>query len=188
MGWVTVAGYGMAALACWRAAGKRASSQREGPQADRSTWLIVSVLMTFLCVNKQLDLQSLGTEIGRAIARASGWYEERRVFQFWLVIGAAALTVAAAGLLAYRGWRFWREHLLLLAGLTFLVTFVVVRAMSFHHVDEFLWFELAGARMNWILELVGIALVWLAALRERRWAGSLPPSHWSAQSESTRRR
>ena len=116
MGWLTVAGYAMAALACWRVASRSSGNRAERSHADRRTWLMVSMLMTFLCVNKQLDLQSLGTEIGRAIARASGWYEERRALQFWFVIGAAALTVSAAGLLAYRGWRFWRQHLLLLGG------------------------------------------------------------------------
>ena len=66
-------------------------------------------------------------------------------------------------------WRcrdFWRTHALLSAGLAFLLTFIVVRAVSFHHVDMFLGTRIAGLRMNWILELTGIGLVGAAALRE----------------------
>ena len=50
----------------------------------------------------------------------------------------------------------------------FLLTFIVVRAISFHHFDLFLKARVGGLKMNWVLELGGIALVALAALRERR--------------------
>jgi hypothetical protein len=44
-----------------------------------------------------------------------------------------------------------------------LLTFIVVRAISFHHVDVFLKSGIAGLRMNWLLELGGISLVGGAA-------------------------
>ena len=43
---------------------------------------------------------------------------------------------------------------------------VQVRAISFHHVDLILKMTVSGVRMNWFLELGGIALVWIAAIRE----------------------
>jgi hypothetical protein len=48
--------------------------------------------------------------------------------------------------------------------LGFLVTFVAVRAASFHHIDR--WLGYGVVRLNWVLELGGIALVALSALRQ----------------------
>jgi hypothetical protein len=61
---------------------------------------------------------------------------------------------------------FWSRHKLLSSGLFFLMTFIVVRAISFHHFDVFLKHETMGVRMNWVLELGGISMIALAALRE----------------------
>jgi len=52
-----------------------------------------------------------------------------------------------------------------LIGTVFVVAFVTIRAASFHHVDTLIGTPVAGLRMNWILELGGIACVALAALR-----------------------
>ena len=46
------------------------------------------------------------------------------------------------------------------------MTFIAVRAVSFHHVDVFLKSAVGGVRMNWALELGGIFLIGLAAVRE----------------------
>jgi hypothetical protein len=63
--------------------------------------------------------------------------------------------------LRYR--QFWLKHFLLSFGLAFLLTFIVIRAISFHHFDEVLKHSISGVKMNWFLELSGIGLVWLAA-------------------------
>jgi hypothetical protein len=49
----------------------------------------------------------------------------------------------------------------------FLLTFIVVRAISFHHFDMFISTRVLGVRMNWVLELTGVFLVSLAAAREQ---------------------
>lgn len=168
MGWLTVAAYAAAALAAF-VADSRAPHGRRGP------WLAVAVLMAFLCVNKELDLQSLVTDVGRALSREYGWYESRRDVQKWFVAGVVAAAVLASGAVALRFRAFWRERRLLAAGLAFLLTFIVVRAISFHHVDEFLGLRPGGVKMNWLLELGGIALVFAAALRE-----AVPPRRQGA--------
>lgn len=158
MGWFTVLAYAAAALLAWRVGGGR---------RDR-VWRAVALLLAALCLNKQFDLQSLFTDIGRELSRWGGWYERRREFQKVFVLG----VVAGAGLFGL--WFLWRfrdfvvRHKLLSAGLLFLLTFIVVRAISFHHFDLFLKARVGGLKMNWVLELGGIALVALAALRERR--------------------
>jgi len=167
MGWLTVVAYGLAAAACGLAA-RRAGPVRGPAGARRNAWILMTALMAFLCLNKQLDLQSLATDLGRVLARTQGWYDERRAFQKGLVISTLAVASIAAGLVIIRFWRFWRNHRLLLAGIAFLGTFVVVRAISFHHVDVLLRTRVAGVKMNWFLELTGIALIGLAALRAHR--------------------
>src|SRR3954468_15751872 len=67
LGWTTVVAYFAAALACGRTAA--AKGGRPTP-----FWSLLSLLLVFLGFNKQLDLQSVLTEIGRRLAREQGWY------------------------------------------------------------------------------------------------------------------
>jgi len=79
------------------------------------------------------------------------------------------VLVASAVGTALLGWRFrsfWLRYPLLAGGLVLLLTFIVVRAISFHHVDLFLRFRVGGVKMNWFLELSGIAMIALAAMRD----------------------
>ena len=59
-------------------------------------WLGVGLLMSFLCINKQLDLQSLFTDLGRVLATRGGWYDAAPDVQLWFVI-----AVAAAGIMMF---------------------------------------------------------------------------------------
>jgi hypothetical protein len=165
MGWFTVAAYALAALAAALTAA-RPALQRPGEPWRERLWWGVAAGLALLCVNKQLDLQSLLTDIGRVIAREQGWYEHRRDFQKWAVAGVA-LGAAALGLgFIWRFRRFWLSHKLLVAGVFFLLTFIGVRMVSFHHVDQVLGLRAGGMKINWLLELTGIFLVTLAAVRE----------------------
>jgi hypothetical protein len=158
MGWFTVAAYLVAGLLAWRAAKQSATGKR--------LWFGVAAVMTFLCLNKQFDLQSLFTDIGREVARHGGWYGERRKVQKLFVLAVLAGSGLFGGWFAWRFRAFLIGHKLLSFGLLFLLTFIVVRAISFHHVDVFLKHEVGGLRWNWILELTGIFLVAAAAFRE----------------------
>jgi hypothetical protein len=163
MGWLTVAAYGLAAFTCWLAAVRTGRSPGTA-RGSRGMWLLVTLFMTLLCLNKQLDLQSLLTDIGRIISWEQGWYENRRAYQKTFITGLLALSFVTTLLLIVRYRTFWKRHFLLASGLAFLSTFIAVRAVSFHHVDVLLNSSLAGVRVNWFLELSGIALVWLAAV------------------------
>ncbi|HPC59181.1 MAG TPA: hypothetical protein PKX23_00855 [Verrucomicrobiota bacterium] len=165
MGWFTVAAYALAAAAAALTAARPALRRPGEPWRER-VWWGVAMLLAFLCVNKQLDLQSLLTDIGRVIARQQGWYEHRRDFQKWAVVGVVLMASGFGGWFIWRFRGFWLSHKLLVAGLFFLVTFICVRMVSFHHVDEVLGLRPAGFKMNWLLELTGIFLVLAAAVRE----------------------
>ena len=156
MGWLTVGAYAVGAILAARAWFK----------SNDRIWLAVALGMAGLCVNKQLDLQSLFTDIGRVVAYHEGWYERRREFQKLFVLGAIAGVGIVGGGLVWRFHAFWLRHKLLAAGLLFLLTFIAVRAISFHHFDSFLKVRLLGVKMNWALELAGISLVSASAVRK----------------------
>jgi hypothetical protein len=166
MGWFTVVGYGIGALLAGLAGWKKVRNDAKIHGPEKWLWVAVAALMAFLCVNKQLDLQSLLTEIGRVIFRHEGWYERRREFQRFFVVGVIVGTGLFAVWFTRRFRAFWTGHKLLMGGVLFLLTFIVVRAISFHHFDEFIGREVLGVRPNWALELMGIFLVSVAAVRE----------------------
>lgn len=167
VGWVTVLVYVWAGLASARVAlglsGSDAIQRRE-----RRFWWIAAAIMLGLAVNKQLDLQTLMTQIARCHAQLAGWYDIRRTIQREFILGVA---VAGAGLVALMAWllrgllgRVWPA----LLGLGFVCLFVLVRAASFHHVDSLLGTWIFGVKMNWLLELPGPILVAVVAMRRRR--------------------
>lgn len=162
MGWLTVVAYGLAALTVFAAArrGKPALGVASG---SRSMWLLVGTLLSLLCLNKQLDLQSLLTDVGRVFAWQQGWYENRREYQKLFIIGVLAVSASTSVTIFVIYRQFWLKHFLLAIGLAFLLTFIVVRAISFHHFDQILKSSIGGVKMNWFLELSGIGLVWVSA-------------------------
>jgi len=169
IGWMTVAAYAIAAVlaaSAGRAAMVRHRESGTG-RPDALLWLTVALAMGFLCLNKQLDLQTLVTDIGRAIARNQGWYERRRWVQEWFVLGVLIGAGTVWSLLLWRYRTFTGSHKLLVTGALLLVTFVAVRAISIHHVDMFLNTRVFGFKANWALELTGIVLIGVAAARER---------------------
>ncbi|MFN4192470.1 MAG: isopropylmalate isomerase [Tabrizicola sp.] len=166
MGWLTVAVYLLAAVVSGLAARRLAGAQGADGR-ERRFWIFAAGLMLALALNKQLDLQSLLTMIGRCHARLAGWYDLRRRVQEGFILVVAVGGLASLAMLAWlmRGilGRVWPA----LVGLGFVSGFVVVRAASFHHVDIALGSSLAGIRVNWLLELPGPVLVALVALRRR---------------------
>ena len=175
LGWVIFVGYFAAACLCVRTAlsrGRRPDCPSD--RRSRTFWYVLTALLVLLGINKQLDLQTLMTEVGREAAKVEGWYQVRRPVQAVFVASLAVLSVSGLLILAilmrHSLLRLW----LAVAGVVLLVSYVLVRAASFHHVDLLLGrFEL-----NWLLELVGIACValsaWLSMRSPRRHAA--PPS------------
>lgn len=158
MGWITVAVYAVAALAAWRAGDRGIGTGRE-----RVFWRLTAVLLAFLAVNKQLDLQSFMTATGRCVAQAEGWYDQRRAVQRTVILALIATAVAAwAGLVVLLRGALARVGLAL-TGLVFVFSFVLVRAVGFHHMDSLINTEVMSVRMNWALELTGPALIVISA-------------------------
>lgn len=168
-GWITVLGYLATACLAFRTA---FLFQKNLPEKKLSRfalfWFCLGLLLLALGINKQLDLQTWFTQTGKQMAQDQGWYQNRRVVQVAFIGMIAVAAVGGFFLIARLLKGAWRRHALALAGTAFLLAFVVVRASSFHHVDQILGWKIGGLKMNWILELGGIGLVALAAIRETR--------------------
>ncbi len=177
--WLIVTAYALTALLAWLAYRSSRSDSyrlaRSHPYEAESErllawfWLLACIALSALAINKQLDLQSLLTEVLRDQARDQGWYDDRRRYQFAFVIGVAWAGVVGAGVMAWVWRRVLDRVWIAVLGLAWMMSFVWIRAASFHHFETFLRsITQAG---NVALELSGIAIVAAGAgraLRSRR--------------------
>lgn len=156
IGYFTTLWYFVAASLCFRSSAIDRSSRR--------IWLALGVMLLLLCINKQLDIQTGFTEIGRRLAHSEGWYDARRSVQFYFVeiLGLAGFLLS---ILLIRAARLKSASVrIAMVGAVALVVFVVIRAASFHHVDVFLRQGQAGLTWNSVLEVSGITTIMLGAL------------------------
>ena len=165
-GWFTVLGYLGAAWASWWVHRAEATASADAKRRPLF-WGLLAVTMLLLGVNKQFDLQTLVTVVGRKMARDQGWYVRRHEYQELFVI-----SVAVAGFIGLTGcgWLIrhdLRRRWIALLGVSLLFVFIVLRASSFHHVDQLLFHRAVGSRqINRLLELGGIAVVvWVRDVR-----------------------
>ena len=164
VGWFTVAAYLVAAILCCVAALRARYFDRRAYRF----WLWFTVFMVALGINKQLDLQSLFTAVLKQFAKSTGWYEDRRIFQGIFICIIAFFGLAFAAIAWIWTSRTLPQNRLTLLGGIFLLSFIVIRAASFHHVDQILGRPLAFLHINHVLELGGIACVALGTLKARR--------------------
>jgi hypothetical protein len=165
IGWLTVLAYFAAAFGCARAARRTSLPSRNWWEESARFWTVLTVLMVALGINKQLDLQTLLTFVGRGLFQRLGLYGERRYYQvaFIAVIGLVCTSLLAMFLWSSR--QSLRERWLALTGTVFILGYVVVRAASFHQVDLFISSGVSRLKWNWILELGGIGSVCLGSFR-----------------------
>ncbi len=126
---------------------------------EKLFWRATAGILVFLAVNELLDLQTLLTAIGRQHAILNGWYGDHRKVQYMFII---ALSVSAAIVVAAMLWLSRRSHVsvrVAIAGLAMIGVFILIRAASFHHLDEYL--GRGHPIFNWgaIQELLGTLLV-----------------------------
>lgn len=164
MGAAIFVAYFLGAAVClfraWRAHGA------PGPGPFRF-WLFCGLALVAFGINKQLDLHQLITQTGRDWSRAGGWYESRRQVQliFFLCVAGVVVTGLTVLLWALRAMpaRFYGA----LFGLVLLGLYVLIRAASFNHVDQFLGLGTDGFRLAWLVEIGGIAVTAGMALLSR---------------------
>jgi len=131
---------------------------------ERLFWLGTTVALAFLCVNKELDLQSFFTAVGRCVSQLGGWYDQRRPFQAAVIAGLVTASLLTAGGIAVLLRGTLKRNGLALVGMLAIIAFVLSRAVGFTLMDSLIGMRIAGWRLNWVMELGGIALVSLGAL------------------------
>lgn len=165
VGWATVLAYFFASALGARAA-RVASFRRD--RGDARFWWFTAAALLLLAINKELDLQSAFTAIGKHVAMTQGWYGERRQVQLAFIVAVSLAGLVAAVVMLRAARRSDGSVRLAMAGLAFIGAFVVIRATSFHHIDHWLGTGPLALRWNWILELGGIGIVAVAALSYAR--------------------
>lgn len=166
-GWLTVFGYFATALICYLAS--RSERARVIPQLplthyEARFWGFVTIVMTALGFNKQLDLQSLLTQIGRYFAFAGGWYHQRQAIQLLFIFCLGVISIIAAIILLRSFGKAALEIRIALVGLCLLGSFIVIRAASFHHIDTAFRTYVIQLQWNVALELGSLILVATAGL------------------------
>jgi len=189
MGWLTVVAYFTAVILCWMAG---RSDQGAHPQSGYSNhsrlWFGLAVLLTLLGINKQLDLQTWFTLSLKSLARAQGWYDERRVYQVLFIVAMIITGMVGLAILCVLLRKSLRHTFMALLGAAFLTCFVVIRAASFHHVDEMIGLSIGGFKLNWAIELGGISCIGLCAWRNWKRKRPVAPDRrdfvWVKRSDS----
>lgn len=131
---------------------------------ERRLWGIAAATLLVLALNKQLDLQNFITATGRCMSHEQGWYSLRRTYQREMVMGLLLFGViaTAVSVLAFR--RILGRNWMLILGMSGLLAFVLIRAISFNHMDSLLGRQLAAARSYRLIETVALLVIIAASL------------------------
>ena len=129
IGWVITIAYFLTFILClW--AGIAAQKHEK-----RGLLIGIALLLLLLGFNKQLDLQTLLTIIGRHVAKEQGWYYIRRSVQFLFVVLFTLIVLFS--LIMWARWmkRRWRQYGLHFSGTVLILLFIIIRAASIEHVS-----------------------------------------------------
>ena len=173
LAWATVVAYLVAAVGCglcaWRA--KRIFGSRD-VNIHRMIWWFMCAIMLFLGINKQLDFQTLFTQVIKLLARHWGIYELGKRAQKYFLLGLALVSVGGLAWIAWRIRHAWRRYIILIAGALFVVRFVIVRVGTFYGVRLPQLSTLTGGlRFNWLLEIAGALTIAAAAFLNVKFSG-----------------
>lgn len=132
----------------------------------RIFWLGLTVMLVFLGLNKQLDLQILLRNVAKCHAIMQGWYEDRKEFKLIFVTAMAiGFLVLAVIIISFFRENFQKDKLAL-TGVIFLLIFILIHASYFYfqHFASPLIDAAYRIGLNWVLELIGISLISLQSL------------------------
>lgn len=128
----------------------------------RAVWLGLTIVLSFLGISKQWNLIPEWMSGIRDAAWLDGWYDVRRIYQAIFIVFILLFILAWFIAILKNAPRVtWVP----ITATTMLLTLSIVRAVSLHAVDLFLYQELApNIQPNWLIELGALALVLISAL------------------------
>ena len=164
IGWTITAAYlGTAGLCCYAARVADRDASDPAARTHRLFWLLLVPAIMFLGINKQLDLQTWLTEQGRSLAEWQGWYEQRRIIQLLFIAVLAFSGMMTFALIVWWVRKLARQLWPALLGIWMLEVFVLARACSFNHVDQWLGIRFNFYAWRHAFELSGILLIAVSA-------------------------
>jgi hypothetical protein len=159
-GWLTVGMYLLVIARCY----VKAKHHMQLAEPYRF-WLLLGLFLLLLAINKQLDLQTLFTQLMRDAAVEHGWYEHRRQLQILFICCVGLAMLIALITLRIALIDHWRRYQFIWLGLLFLSAFVLIRAASFHHIDIMIHESVMGLELNVVLENTALMLILLGTYR-----------------------
>lgn len=167
-GWLALlmaTGCAIAAALCWV---NGRATRREG--GNGGAWFLSAGLLVLIGANELARVDLLMIHLLRGLAHAQGWYVRRREWQL-LALGALVMTgLLALGWLRTRLQAEWLRCANTVLGIGLLAGVAVLRAISLHGTDLALNVHLLGLSTGRWLELAGLCLTTVGALR---WARTL---------------
>ena len=126
---------------------------------DHNFWLVIGLFLLLLCINKQLDLQTVFEASMKELAQSHGWYAQRRMMQitFIAILSISLLT----GLVVLRSVlaKACRQHKAVCLGVLLLCVFIVLRAAAFNHLSFLNTHTYWGFNAHSLLELTALCVI-----------------------------
>ena len=126
---------------------------------DHNFWLVIGLFLLLLCINKQLDLQTVFEASMKELAQSHGWYAQRKMMQVTFV---ALLSISLlTGLVVLRSVlaKACRQHKAVCLGVLLLCVFIVLRAAAFNHLSFLNTRTYWGFNAHSLLELIALCVM-----------------------------
>lgn len=163
LGWITAVCYLFAAVLTFLIV-KRVDDFYTEAGKSRAFWLGLTVLLVFLGLNKQLDLQTYLSAMVKCHAILSGWYEHRQEFKLiFVMVIAAVFLMLLIFILSFFGENLSKDKFAI-AGIVFLLGFILIHASYFYYFDMPVINKFYETGLNWVLEFIGIFFINLQSL------------------------
>lgn len=163
LGWITTGCYLIATILSFLVL-KRIPNHEPNARKLRIFWLGLTVLLVFLSLNKQLDLQTFMKAAAKCHAIIDGWYADRRDFQQIFVRSVAVLFLLVLVFIFSFMHEVLQKDRLAVIGIFFLLAFILIHASYFNYFGLESIDILFEAGLNRALELFGIFFIVLQAL------------------------
>lgn len=161
VGWGITAWYAVAGVFCLACTG-RFDSRRVLPinQIFAWFWWFMAGVLIFMAVNKQLDIQLLLADIGRAFTKNQGWYMQRAPVQIRVLALGACICLAIVMEMAHKLNGGPKSTRFALCGVLVLAVMVVIHMVSSHSIEHALAASVSGISVADAIEILAIG--WIA--------------------------
>ena len=159
--------YVAASAASWHLAEFVRRSRGYAGVRERAAWQLQSVLFIMLAANTAWHGLDRLVDLFREVAIDNGWYAQRRIAQSDLILTLFNIGAVATALGLYWVRTPPRLALLSLVSSLVLVTFIFVRAISLHAVDQVLFTKMFGVTLSSMIEVGGITIILVLVIFRR---------------------